>query len=329
MDFLRPFRLATPLLAAGAIGVAMVVVDLLSTAVFGITPGWLPPRYYDYMPFFGGRVARVEQLEQAGQVDDAHLVVAIGSSTTQYGLDPVILRSHDPAARNWLILGCAGAQIRNMEFNSLAFDSSTLHPSMVALCIHEWMFHRFDRVEYGTPQPWLTAHSWLLNNHRFLSSYFLIQLHRGTDSMGQLFGLPLWESYSIEKNPWEGGNAPTEPHAPPDNMKAGWTALNFEMRPEQFQNSQIELDAFRDLIGKLRAHSQRVIIVLMPESSQLRAVYPSYVDPYFRKAVADLNPPPQVINLQNALPDEMLYDYDHVNTQGRARLSEIFPAAVQ
>jgi lysophospholipase L1-like esterase len=64
--------------------------------------------------------------------------------------------------------------------------------------------------------------------------------------------------------------------------------------------------------------------VLMPESSQIRSLEPPIAATRFSEAVARASTPQnplRVVDLRDSMPDELFFDYVHLNDEGRARFS--------
>jgi hypothetical protein len=319
-------RLKSPLLALLAIAASLAVLDVALRAALGADPDWLPPRFYDYGPYFGSRIARIEQLKRDGKLDERSLVVMLGTSAVQYDLDPRIIENNDPENRRWLLMAPAGATIRNLEIGAEPFLNSSLHPSLILVGIHAWMLHRRDYLEHDTGLVWLNRHSWLTNHHLALNNLFIIERDRAAAAVGRLFNLPPWEVYEPAPDPWQSSyDFPTTQLLPAD-MAGQFAMLQFEMKPSQFSHNDVEVDSLRRLILALREHSPRVICVLMPESSSMRP-YPPAAEASLHRAVADLQPL-QMIDLRAAIPDALMHDHTHTNSAGRDEFSAMLPALV-
>jgi hypothetical protein len=324
----HPRRLRPLILAACAIGLALAVLDLLLTAALGRQPDWLPPRFFNNVAYFGSRVGSIEKLARDGQLDERRLAMVVGLSSAQYGLDYAAIERNDAAGRKWLILAGYGATIRNLEFDTFPVRGSGLRPSLIVLCIHPWMLHRSDRVKTDVPHPWLARHLWLLDNRVFLCDEYLIQRERAIVAIGRLFGQPLWETYEPVADPWNNGKSWPTLRAPEDYLAPARAALLFEMRSDQYSHNENEVESFHRVVSGLRQQTGRLVCVLMPESPRLTPMYTPEVDASFRRAVASLDQRLEVIDLRKLLPDEMFYDYIHLNSDGRDEFSAMFAAIV-
>jgi hypothetical protein len=320
------FRLKSPLLAALAVGAALALVDVTLRCAFGADPDWMPPRFYNYVPYFGSRIARLEQLKRDDQLDEQNLVVVLGTSSVQFGLDPNILDQNDPRGRRWLILATAGASIVNVEIAAQPFLWSSLHPGVIVIGIHPWMLHRDDHLEHHNELSWIKNYSWLTKHHIDLSSLSFIERDRAIAAAGRLFKLPMWEVYEPVQNPWENSfDFPTE-HLPQIDLASQWEFLQFETAPDQYHDNDFEVNSFRYLVTQLFKHCQKIVCVLMPETSPMRPY--TAADAQFRRAVAALPQPMDVIDLRSSMPDELLHDYIHLNKAGRAKFSGLLPAMI-
>jgi hypothetical protein len=320
-------RLHAPFLAVCAVAAAFAVLDVSLRGALGAAPQWMPPRLYNYVPYFGSRIARIEQLKLNHQVDDRRLVVALGLSSVQHGLDPNVLDQNDPAGRRWLVMGAAGGTLVDLEIAAQPFLDSSLRPDMVVIGIHPWMLHRDDRMAHDTTLAWVGRISWLSKHHDALNSLCIIERDKTVPAVGRLFHLPPWQVYEPAPAPWENqSDFPTE-HAPPVEINAQWAGLQFELAPDQYHDNGVELDSFRRLVAHLRGHGRRLVCVLMPETSALRP-YPPEVEAAFQRAVASLDEPLEIRDLRTSMPDVLMHDFTHPNSAGRAKFSAMLPGII-
>jgi hypothetical protein len=320
-------RLKSPVLAALAVAASLAVLDITLRCALGADPSWLPPRLYNYVPYFGSRIARIEQLRRDGQVDDRRLGVVLGLSSVQHGLDPRALERNDPDGRRWLVMGAAGGSFVDLEIAAQPFLGSSLHPNLIVIGIHPWMLHRNDYMEHPTTLSRIGGYSWIFHHHYALNSLILIERDRSIAGVGRLFKLPLWEVYEPTPDPWQNSSDFPTDQAPPDDMAAQWAGLQFELDPDQYHDNEVEFSSFHRLVRQLRDHGQRLVCVLMPESSPMRP-YPAAAEISFRQAVAGVDPPLEIIDLRSSMPDSLLHDFTHLNSAGRAKFSAMLPSIV-
>jgi hypothetical protein len=320
-------RLRSLLLACVAVGVGLAVVDVGLRCALGADPGWMPPRFYNYARHFGDRIARVELMKRAGQVDEKRLVVVMGTSSVQFGLDPGTLEQNDPLGRHWLVLGTSGASILNVGIDTEPFMDSSLHPSVILVAMHVWMLHRDDHIEHRSAPSSFDRISWLGRHHLDLENLLVIECDRAFLGVGRLLNRPYWEIYTPAQDPWRERFDFQRDHLPPSDLAWQWESLQFESAANQYQGNDYEVNCFCRLIRQLREHCQRVVCVLMPESSPLRPDATA-AEASFRQAVAALGQGLEIVDLRASMPDSMLYDYNHLNSAGRAKFSAMLPSII-
>jgi hypothetical protein len=293
----------------------------------GPNPSWLPPQFgWRYFGVFGSRIVAVENLQQSGQVRDARLVVALGVSTTLFGLDGPQLTSHDPDGRKWLVLGATGNSFRTLRIYSRVLLDSSLHPGTVVLGLHEWMFHKEIRDPPDSSLLTFAAkYLWLFHNYKALEDWKTVFFYRGASEVRRLFHLPLSVAYEPAADPWTIDEPVYDGRRRPQQyLDNQWRGFNRYLDPTHFESSQSQVDAFTQLVEALRARGARVVCVLLPESSKFRRLYPPSASRQFEAEAK--NQSLEVFDLRDSMPDDLFYDYTHLNQQGRERLSAELPS---
>jgi len=92
-----------------------------------------------------------------------------------------------------------------------------------------------------------------------------------------------------------------------------------------------EEKALLDLISNLRAGGSEVLLVMMPETSTLRARVPAEEQPFLvdsvqRHFVANS---PAILDLRSSMPDDMFIDYAHLNEAGRTEFTLLLARALR
>jgi lysophospholipase L1-like esterase len=108
-------------------------------------------------------------------------------------------------------------------------------------------------------------------------------------------------------------------------MDAQFAGFNRRFLGRQYVDNTRQIDA-------LRRRGAAVVCLLMPESSALRAMQPPVIAAAFNRAleaVAESSGPLRVIDLRQAMPEELFVDYGHMNEAGRQALSEKIPQLAQ
>jgi hypothetical protein len=319
-------RLLFPVTAMVVIALSVVIIDQALTLVCGPNPSWLTPQFgWRYFGVFGGRIVAVEKLEQSGQLRDEQLVVALGVSTTLFGFDGPQLTSHDPKGRRWLVLGATGNSFRTLGIYSRVFLDSSLHPATVVLGLHEWMFHKEIRdLPDSSLLIYAAKYSWLFHNYKALEDWKTVFFYRGASEVRHFFHLPLAVAYEPTADPWTVDEPVYDgPRRPQQYLDIQWRGFNRYLDPAHFESSQSQVDAFTELLGALRGRGARVVCVLLPESSTFRRLYPPSASRQF--AAEAKKQSLEVLDLRDSMPDDLFYDYTHLNQQGRERLSAELP----
>jgi hypothetical protein len=324
MPSLNLRRLSAPLLAAAAIGLALAGFDAGLTALFGSRPRWLPPQLFaGSVSQVGARIARIEQLTSSGNIDNARLVSVIGNSAVEQGLDPRILAATDPHRRTWLVLAQGGGSVRELDIYGQELADSALRPRLVFLGLQISMFHSQDEC------PAAASVSWLDRNYDSLVDCKTLLLYHLTRGIQATLGLPMSAMFLPQTDPWSAPAYRYDMRLPDAAMAYQLNGLKPRLDPRQYESIDRQTAALQALVEKLRRRGAQVIGVLMPETSSFRAMQSPIMTLRFQEAaasVAGAGLPLRVIDLRNAMPDDLFYDYIHLNQRGRERLSELFPS---
>jgi hypothetical protein len=336
-----PSRLFPIAKALAAIGLAVSLLDLLLAAVFGATPRGMPPPFDPAtITRFCGRVAAFEKMRAAGQVADRQLVAVVGVSTSQTDLDPGVLTASDPRKQKWLVVGTGGRNFTQLSLYSQPLLESAITPRLVVLAIHPFMLRSDERDEWDRPidpiehlrqfQLSLLAKDfcWLDRNHGRLEDESNLLVLKTADRLRGLVGLPMYDWYQVDDRPFDYWNAEYVV-----GNKAGgdylWTQRHMfqrELVPGQFVPDNGQPQALRALVEKMRARGSKVVCVLMPEGSEFRSWSPPIVAARFADAIAGAATPEnplRVVDMRQSMPDDVFYDYVHLNNEGRRRFSTL------
>jgi hypothetical protein len=343
MAILKLSRLRDALTALAAVAAALLLLDVALQITLGTRPAWLVASFSaDLLSDIGSRLARVEQLERAGQVNDQKLVAVIGLSPVREGIDPATLDAADPEKRDWLVLGAQGRTLATLEIFGRALADSPVRPKLVVLGLVPAMVHHDDSAEPFEASPRLLLRhlrqhrvyhvlldaSWLLRNRDSLADESTLLIYESQRLMRSICRLPMSATYPPEKNPWTSWTAVTGEHASAAMTELQWEGHKMLLAPAQFRDVKRQIDALRNLVAELREHGSDVICVIMPESQRLRQIYPPIVEERFADAIAAAREkePLPVIDLRGDIPDDLFFDDAHVNPRGRQRLSSELPA---
>jgi hypothetical protein len=343
MHSLRLNRLLSIFKAALCIGAALASLDIFLGLALGVKPAWLPASIASgLLTSFGSRLARVEQLKQAGDVEDSRLVVITGLSPVRNGLDPVLLKASDPLHRDWLVLGAQGRTFATLEVYARMIADSQLRPINVVLGITPAMLHHDDHaVPQDAAPAKLIRHlrhgqinhaaldcSWLYRNRDELADGGTLLLYEAARETRSALHLAMSATYPPEKDPWSSWADTMQSRADNWQMNVQWQGHQQLLVPEQFQSVERQVNALRTMVRQLRANGSQVVFVLVPQTMRLRTIEPPIVAQRFAEALSVVGDeqPVKLIDLRGAIPDDFFWDDAHLNPQGRYLLSTQLPS---
>lgn len=338
------------LLAVGAgLLCALALFNAVLLAAFGQRPELFddPDKQlaWSQLERMGGQVAGVE-LEVAHQ-DPATAEpysVVLGQSTTLRGIDPVLLEEYSVPPTRWLLLNGFGSSFMKLNYYAQTLLASRLRPKVVVLGLHTTMLAGQDRDNdpAGDDQGGDGNHeerSWRLRRHVMRLIWVRTQradishhtnmalfelrlaLHRGLGSGAA--GL-----FRPKNNPWsteERGELPTRHAERIRRQKNNWRAFGW-FDAATYSTTSRHADAFRALIAGCDALGpQRIVIIQMPVTSDLRGWLPPEADAAMQRLIGEVSAGRSVtvLDLRDAMPDDQFADYAHLNPTGRAAFSTI------
>lgn len=304
------------------------------------------------------RVAAVDHLYHSGQLpSNTRLGVFIGVSTTATGIQRQYLDAGASAADRWIVLAGAGLSFENIENVMYPVFFCSQKPAAVVFGVHPQMLvgERYlgDEPKFGAqrvvgrrrralesrfagfhPLPWVRTH-WAIRNREIVADYL----------RSRIYALKLWFSYLA------GLSAENlfEPAAIPWDDDPLWL-WNMDDAENEFAHDQVEFwkkrghfdaanydpdgaqaRAFVRMIRAYRALGAKVYVVIMPLRSTLRNIVPPNAKPCLLDVLHRAFPeaPPKVIDLEQAMPDELFTDEAHLSKRGAQRLSKIVAEQLQ
>jgi len=342
----RPTRLRGVVATVAAVMVVTFAVDALIAAVCGEPRGRiLTPIAPELIDLFGGRVARFEQMKQAGQLDESRLVAVLGMSTAAVGLNPQTLIDFDPLHRNWLVLGARGGTFVQLEFYGRPLLHSALSPAVVVLAIHQTMLSRGDNPiaepvsVSNVPRHLfhlqllhaLSDSSWIYRNRGYAMGAGNMLRYNAAHAVRSAFDLPTSVQFAPEAQPYsmwpQDWMDPATLHPDPTGLVFQRQVYNGTFKIERFMGFDHQIVALHQLIAEWRGRGARVVLLLMPESSELRGRYPLFVGERFDEAIA--GQPVTVVDERKAMADDQYYDLVHLNRLGCEALSRMVPGLIQ
>ncbi|MEO6527845.1 MAG: hypothetical protein ABIP93_14595 [Gemmatimonadaceae bacterium] len=116
-------------------------------------------------------------------------------------------------------------------------------------------------------------------------------------------------------------HAARAPKAFLDAQLQGWTDAGW-FTASLYGTSTANAQALRALLATAQHMSTHTIVLLMPESSELRRLVPTVARTALM-AVLGSEPDISIIDLQASMPDSLFHDYAHLNAAGRAAFTTI------
>jgi hypothetical protein len=341
------------LVVALGVTAAVAVCSAALLAGFGEDPAVFndPDRQlaWSQLERMGAQVAGVEmQMRRQGLNDQPPFGVVLGQSTTLRGIDPVILKQKARPRMRWLPLNGFGSSFVKLNFYAQTLLASKLRPTVIVLGLHETMLAGQDRrnvpTERGGTHPdtqrpntkkdlpqrvkdlitshWVRAQRANINHFANTNLFELrLSLHRALDSGA--VGL-----FHPGGRPWRASvreELPTRHEKRRMRQRAGWSDFGW-FDPQTYDTTNRHADAFRKLIaGCDRLGAQRIVIVLMPVTSDLRSWLPPEATQRMRELIDEVSVgrPVRVIDLRDAMPDDAFADYAHLNPAGREVFSRL------
>jgi len=346
MPVVVPSRLLPIVKALACVAFALGVLDLLLNVALGVHPQGMPPPFNpDAVTNFSGRIAAFEQMEAAGSVRDDQLVAVLGISTVECDLDPTILDANDPLHRQWLVLAESGHNFTQLKLYSRPLLDSSLHPRLVVLGVHPFMLRSTERDFSNDDAPvaplaHLRHHqvkllakdlSWLERNHVRLEDESNLLVELGTDCLRRTVGLPMYHWYPVDSQPGACWTFLFGERGTADWVNQQWEGFSRILVPEQFPPTNAQTKALQTLVAQFQARGSKVVCVLMPETSQLRQLDPTIASTRFAETIARISTPEnplRVVDLRDFMPDDVFFDYTHLNPEGRVQFCKVLGGLV-
>jgi hypothetical protein len=339
-------HLRAPVLAAIAVAAAAAMLDVLLALLLGHTPGWLCGAFdAAVLNQFGSRLARAEQLQTAGQINASQLITVLGLSPVREDCDPVLLADNDPEHRDWLILGAQGRTFATLDVYARILADSGVHPREVVLGIMPSMLHQDDHaapVDAAISRlPHHLRHlqinhvlldlSWLYRNRDSLADEATLAMYESAAQNRLIFGLPMSATFAPESGVFSSWTSVFDDHSDAAHMALQWQGHQQLLDPAQFQSIGRQGSALASLVGRLRRGGATVTIVLMPETSRLRSIYPPIVEQKFDDALnaAAAGILLKIIDMRGSIGDDLFWDDGHLNPQGRRLFSARLPGLLR
>lgn len=340
--FVDPSRLVAPLLVVGSVLALFGVIDVSLRLALGLAPHELASKELlnpAYRSEIGSRVSAAE-LELQRSKDERPLTIVLGFSTAREGIVETDLARRDPS-RRWFNLAGSGAGFHELSYYTRPLMQSRLHPELIILGVHPvWMAGREATPPSLNTSPGhalallrkrqlrplkqvVTRWSWLAFNRTSLNLAARRELAAARDEIFVGMELPLTALFQPSADPWLVKRR-YDGHATDKVVTGQWRSWeSFRWFDSARYREGVEREYLARVLADCRAIAKRVVIVWLPESAQLRKRVPPEAAATFLEVVRGSPEPPAVVDLREALPEELFYDLVHPNREGRTRLTEL------
>jgi hypothetical protein len=332
--------------------IAMIAINQVMLTVAHAYPDWLP-YHMEGAGFTEDIAQRVAAAEYRYPSDAAHgqyLCALLGLSSFREASDlQLMTRLTDDKCRLLGLCG-AGPSLEDIADQSASLRDSTLRPDLVFIGINE--FHQAkptaevaaanarERVTFGHAlihgdvrgifKP-LRDNIWFYQRRQDVSleseSVLLNAKVKIVHAMGARMENPTTDPWRemIHLEAPERATAATF-H---DQLVSYGNRKLFDPATYDLPIARQQLGTLTQLIGELQARGATVVVMLMPEYSELRQRVPPIALERLRASLRQLgNNTPAVVNFRDALSDDDFSDISHVNVSGRADFSRLMAAKI-
>lgn len=270
------------------------------------------------------------------------LLLVVGLSTAREDIDAPVIEQAVCSGSRLLNLGSSGGSFSELSYYLKALDRTQLHPVAVLLAVHPvWMASRIALPD-SSVSTWEAARRirgpegavaasrlalrslWIHTNRNAIHTVLTNELLRFRWAITAPFGLTLPALVPMSSDdPWaprfsyKGSHANSEFR---DGQMRSWKALGW-FDADVYAARGPEADAAIEIAKRSARLTSQSVVVLMPESSTLRANAPPAAEMSLRAALAEGGFDFPILDFRTALPDSQFYDHAHLNASGRSRFS--------
>lgn len=342
-----------------SVGMGLAVVALLLSLVLHASqwfaPNWLPYRLAGrgYEDDIVQRIEAAEAAFRSGKLQDGrHLCAVIGLSGMREAADLKLMTAATDERCRFIGLSGAGGALDTLAEQARRLLSGSLRPDVAVVGVGEFLLIKpvAPKADGDQSSPWVDAMRrgdirrvakmvkdglWFIERRRDVNGTVEAGLIGVKQEMLRLLGSEREAENNPLLDPWrEMLRLEVPEHPSATALRVGIAA--YEARgaydPASFASERVrdQSDALNAVVSGLRARGSEVIVVLLPERSELRARIP---DEGVQELLRGLREgfgagAPQVINLRDAVPDSGFTDLTHVNAEGRGIFSRILAARI-
>jgi len=342
-------RYRGPLLLALGVLAALAFIDLTLTAVVGLAPRWLHPEIrlalYADIGEPGSRAAGVVAERSRRSPDPAErLGVILGTSGTQYALDPPVLEQRLGPSFRWLSLFNNGGGVNKIADLAGLLAGLEPAPTWVVIGFNQGMMadtvdvvRPFDpararrslasgqiRAAYQALKAPLQSRIWLLSNRYRVDRSVRLALYEFQTGLLRWFGEKIDVQFPPHPDPWTVGRPPFHGLTVAEQLEL-WRGWGWGEAPNYSVDGTQALALIR-AVRTCRALGARVIVMELPERSTLRSLVPPEAEEKLKtilNTACDADAP-CLLDMRAAVADDLFMDNNHLTPEGRAHFSRLF-----
>jgi hypothetical protein len=331
---------------------AMIVINQAMLAVAREYPDWLPYHMEGtgFTEDIAQRVAAAEDQYPADAAHGQYLCALLGLSSLREASDLQLMTQLTDDKCRLLGLCGAGPSLEDIADQSASLRESTLRPDLVIIGVNE--FHQAKptaEVAAANARERVTFKEALMRGDlrdilKPIRDKFWFYQRRQDVSLESESVLLNAKVKIVRAMGARMENPTTDPWREMIHLEAPEraTAATFREQMVSYGNRKLfdpatydlpvarqQLDSLNQLIVELQARGARVVVVVMPEYSELRKRVPPIALERLLASLKQLgNNAPAVVNFRDALSDDDFSDISHANLSGRADFSRLLAAKI-
>lgn len=350
-------NIKTIILAAAAIAAVFSIIVALGVLLptpkilmpEGIPMGWANVSYY------GQKVATLEAAYNKNKIDPStSFGFILGASVVREDFDPEIVSKVCDRGVRWVVFSNSGGCLKKMEYLSRPLFLSRVKPAVAVLGIYPTLLtgqlippHIRRQNQIGNFKDIFNGNSkadvdrllkkaWVFSKRKEMNDILKHSLYRIRLRMFQWFELGPDALFAANPkiNPFGADYKHYRtPRGPKYHLKRQMTYWNLYgwFNPRAYQNNNGQAEALVRVIEDFQSRGTQVLIVLMPESTQLRSLEPPEALQALESVLENAFPAGTVpvIDMRDSMPEEYFYDFAHLNWAGRKLFSHRFAKTIE
>lgn len=282
----------------------------------------------------------VQQLADS-KYSEENLAIIAGLSTAREGIHTPTLERLLDSGERWVVIGGSGGRISILEEILEPFFRTGIRPGTLVLAVHpshlvdrraDLIGSRFLERPVATAQNYAKKYegrsplSLFQGYIRRVRSWSYNALFKVRTGMHDRLGTP-YTTVVIPGDPWDRNS----PLYEADRAEPRYLELQLEtwesfgwFDAAAYTSDGVEAAALQELLERIKRLGSEIIVVYPPESQKMRVLVPqqraseNFVAQLQIAGVEGV----RIIDMRDALGENLFYDYAHVNQAGRAAWTE-------